>query len=340
LSLILDALNRSRQDQDPVPGLATQHVTPAETRSHRQILPWAALAVAVLFIAWLLIDRSGSESASLPVTSADPVVPATASGETTAVAELSRNVSDALSSVKTELKAKAAEEPRAVTGTEASNTSNTAVNPGSADQGVEPAYSAVPQEKAKVSSEESESVTASSEESSVQAQQAPAAGTPAAGSPAAGSPAAKNISNASKDVVADLYRQKPAAVPVTAKDEAPTIEEKAVKDASTEEEPIDIARMLELARSEMGAPDMVEHSAPMLAGLSQQVKDSIPTILYQQHDYSERGAKSSVTLNGKQLGQGASAAGVQVREILPNSVVLEYRGTVFRLRALNSWVNL
>jgi hypothetical protein len=48
-----------------------------------------------------------------------------------------------------------------------------------------------------------------------------------------------------------------------------------------------------------------------------------------------------VVLNGKELRPGGQpASGVKVVEILPDSVVLDYRGTEFRLRALNSWVNL
>jgi hypothetical protein len=47
-----------------------------------------------------------------------------------------------------------------------------------------------------------------------------------------------------------------------------------------------------------------------------------------------------VVINGKTLRTGASAAGVKVEEILPDSVVLEVKGNRFRLRALNSWVNL
>mgnify|MGYP003845772661 FL=1 len=50
---------------------------------------------------------------------------------------------------------------------------------------------------------------------------------------------------------------------------------------------------------------------------------------------------SSVTLNGKAVKLGGSPlAGLKVDEILPDSVILTYRGTQFRLRALNSWVNL
>ena len=47
-----------------------------------------------------------------------------------------------------------------------------------------------------------------------------------------------------------------------------------------------------------------------------------------------------MVINGKTLRAGASAGGIKVEEILPDSVVLEVKGTRFRLRALNSWVNL
>lgn len=79
----------------------------------------------------------------------------------------------------------------------------------------------------------------------------------------------------------------------------------------------------------------------MLVDLSQQVKDSIPTIHYQRHDYNGTPGQSTVVLNGKTLRAGGSPApGLRVEEILTDSVVLSYQGTQFRLRALNSWVNL
>ena len=62
--------------------------------------------------------------------------------------------------------------------------------------------------------------------------------------------------------------------------------------------------------------------------------------MYLRHDYSGDPARSSVHINGKTLRAGGSVGGVKVVEILPDSVVLEYKGSRFRLRALNSWVNL
>jgi len=80
---------------------------------------------------------------------------------------------------------------------------------------------------------------------------------------------------------------------------------------------------------------------PFLIDLSQQIKDSIPTVYYLRHDYSSDTARSSVVLNSKTLNVGGTpASGMKIEEILPDSVVLNYQGTQFRLRALNSWVNL
>ncbi len=75
--------------------------------------------------------------------------------------------------------------------------------------------------------------------------------------------------------------------------------------------------------------------------LSQQTKDDIPTLYYQRHDYSSDTNLSSIVLNGTTVKAGGSPLpGMKVEEILPDSVVLNYRGTQFRLRALNSWINL
>ena len=97
---------------------------------------------------------------------------------------------------------------------------------------------------------------------------------------------------------------------------------------------------MEKARAELADARLAESEVPFLSTLSQQTKDAIPTLMYQRHDYARDSASSSVVINGKTLRVGGSAAGVKVAEILPDSVVLEYQGKRFRLRALNSWVNL
>ena len=55
MSLILDALNRSRSDAAPVPGLGTQHVLESHGNDgRRQWLPWIGLGLALLIIAWIV----------------------------------------------------------------------------------------------------------------------------------------------------------------------------------------------------------------------------------------------------------------------------------------------
>ncbi|HKK22227.1 MAG TPA: general secretion pathway protein GspB [Pseudohaliea sp.] len=125
----------------------------------------------------------------------------------------------------------------------------------------------------------------------------------------------------------------PAAEPVA---DPPTA---AQPPESTREDRIDIEAVLARARDEMGKPELSEHPAPLLADLSQQQKDAIPTLMYLRHDYMKGGA-SSVLINGEPRRVGDRIGAVEVAEILPDSVVLRYRGTLFRLRALNSWVNL
>ena len=110
---------------------------------------------------------------------------------------------------------------------------------------------------------------------------------------------------------------------------------------ATVEQDLDIGKLVKQAEGELKNTQLAEHPAPFINSLSQQTKDSIPSIFYKRHEYSGRPGQSLVVLNGKELKAGGSpASGVKIKEILPDSVVLDYRGTQFRLRALNSWVNL
>lgn len=136
--------------------------------------------------------------------------------------------------------------------------------------------------------------------------------------------------------VAALYagtEEKAATVqtPVSAKNKNPSLTER----------PIDIEEVLARTEEAVKTARLREHSAPFLSSLSQQVKNDIPTMLYSAHDYSSKSGKSSVVINGKVLREGGTiASGVKLDEILSDSIVLSHRGTQFRLRALNSWVNL
>lgn len=106
-----------------------------------------------------------------------------------------------------------------------------------------------------------------------------------------------------------------------------------------EETPIDIEEVVRRAQRAIGEIPLIPHGTPLLESLSQQQKDRIPTVLYSVHDWASDGG-SSVVLNGQRLTVGQRHQGFAVTEILEDSVILSWGGVDFRLRALNSWVNL
>lgn len=146
-----------------------------------------------------------------------------------------------------------------------------------------------------------------------------------AGEGAEASPAQRDQSPESPDVEDST----PAATGVPAQGAQPEVEETA----------IDFEAVLRRAQQEFGQPTLVPHPAPLIDSLSQQKKNAIPTVLYTVHDYAGNG-EAAVVLNGRRLVAGDSSDGFRVVTILVDSVVLNYGGTEFRLRALNSWVNL
>ena len=282
MSLILDALNRSRDEVDPVPNLGTHH--PVEPLSERlpQYLPWLGLGVALVVILVLAVRLTGDAAVDEREANGAPV------------AALTQNIGSAATSVTNELKARA-EARQAATATSAANAETSSVAP------LEPTAARPAEIKTAV---ETEIVPVDTPD----------------------------------PVIAQLYRDKDklqAPVAVTpASNDSRNME-------AAEEEIIDIESVLERAQREIENANLIEHPAPFLTTLSQRAKDEIPTIYYQKHDYSSDVGVSSVTLNGKAVKLGGSPlAGLKVDEILPDSVILTYRGTQFRLRALNSWVNL
>ena len=103
--------------------------------------------------------------------------------------------------------------------------------------------------------------------------------------------------------------------------------------------PIDLVAAIERAAREVGEPSLVPHPTVLLENLSQQQKDQIPTIVYTEHVYAE-GAAPLVELNGQRLQPGQRTGAFTVEDILVDSVILRVNGVSFRLRALNTWVNL
>jgi len=103
--------------------------------------------------------------------------------------------------------------------------------------------------------------------------------------------------------------------------------------------PIDLVAAIERAAREVGESNLVPHPTVLLENLSQQQKDQIPTIVYTEHVYAE-GAAPAVELNGQRLRPGQRVGTMTVEDILVDSVILRVNGISFRLRALNTWVNL
>ena len=103
--------------------------------------------------------------------------------------------------------------------------------------------------------------------------------------------------------------------------------------------PIDLANVIQRAVVEMGEGALEPHPAVLLENLSQQFKNKLPTISYDSHDFSVD-LEPSVTLNGVVLREGEKVGLFEVRDILRDSVILRFDDTDFRLKALNTWLNL
>lgn len=104
---------------------------------------------------------------------------------------------------------------------------------------------------------------------------------------------------------------------------------------------LDVDRIARIAEAELEAPPYEESPVPLVMELSQSERDRIPTVFYSAHDWSSNAAQSVVTLNGQTRREGDRIKpGLTLETILESSIVLNYEGTQFRLRSLNSWVNL
>lgn len=110
-------------------------------------------------------------------------------------------------------------------------------------------------------------------------------------------------------------------------------------EGSDESTAVDFAEILAQAQKELGVKPLVESAEPLLETLSQQTKDQIPSLIYSEHNYSANG-RSEVVLNGQTLTERQRVGPFTVVEILPDSVILRWRETQFRVRARNSWINM
>ena len=131
-----------------------------------------------------------------------------------------------------------------------------------------------------------------------------------------------------------------SAAPQAVASATPASPQAAQASATRSETPVDLEQVLREVRRASANDSLSEHPVPVLESLSQQFRDRVPTLMYLRHDYAGDQGSSSVLINGESLRVGQRTRSVQVVEILPDSVILRFDGRDFRLRALNSWINL
>jgi len=293
VSLILEALNRSRREQQnvsPVPGVDSVHFEPEANRRSARWL-WLLAAAGLILLAGFLLGGlfNRAEGPAVRPTPEHAEVTSSTAAQSGGVPPTSVGMAPPISvePVGAEYAAARAVQPNAPT--------PVAVESSAAAPSLE--------------HEASADVSALYAGTSPAVQEAPVA-TP---------PASASDERAPKDAAAS-----PA-------DTGPSTET---------ESSVDIAALAAAAEQALEDVRLAEHPAPFLGELSQQRKDAIPTLMYLQHDYRQDGG-SSVTINGQQASAGQSVGrGIRVEAVLPDSVVLSQDGEQFRLRALNSWVNL
>jgi hypothetical protein len=134
-----------------------------------------------------------------------------------------------------------------------------------------------------------------------------------------------------REQVAELYQRRAAPV---ATDIAPA-------PGADKDQALPVDAIVAAVEQELVAPPLDENPIPLVQELPQGTKDQIPSIFFSSHSWSGKPSEKVVTMNGEIRREGdVVAQGVRLIEILPESVVLDFQGTRFRLRALNSWVNL
>lgn len=86
--------------------------------------------------------------------------------------------------------------------------------------------------------------------------------------------------------------------------------------------------------------DTANNDVGAIRDLPNTIQNQIPTIIYSKHNYKIKG-KSSVTLNKKSVKEGGRAGqGLRVEKILEDGVIIRYKNSRFKMRALASWINM
>ncbi len=316
MSMILDALKRSREDmpgRGGVPSVDAQHYMPdgGATLPLWVRLAGAAALLVIGGLVYLLLVQSGSSNpqpVAQPLREEDP--------SATAV-DMQRRVA-VQAPVAVSPKVKSGASPGVEMGTEATSASARGV------PGVAAKPNLVPASKASAVNTADPAIAALYQQAPSETASDATANARVASPSKAGS--SSKVASPSKSEAT-----KPSAMKPESPGEA--------NEAGVTEQVVDVADVLRRAQKELGEGGLIAHPVPLLDALSQQQKDKVPTVLYTGHDFNPSG-ESAVVLNGDRLTVGQRNKGFLVKEILVDSVILSWGGTDFRLRALNSWVNL
>ena len=153
-------------------------------------------------------------------------------------------------------------------------------------------------------------------------------------------PRADLMLNNQRQQIASLYQQFPLteSTEVESVASAPQNESGLIREPATSV--FDVEAIAMAARKQLAADLVAAHPAPLLVDLPVAVKDEIPTIFFRQHDWTAQANARSVNLNGEVYREGDQVApDLQLLEIHPDFILMDFRGNEFLLRALNSWVN-
>ena len=147
-----------------------------------------------------------------------------------------------------------------------------------------------------------------------------------------------------REEIANLYRQ---AIEDTPEQDPDDQESRGTASAEVMETPTTTERPAASAALDAASAEASDDSRPSaLSGLpqihtlSQSMQRNIPSINYQEHHY-QPGGGSWVRLNRerKQVGDPITPD-LRIESIDREGLVLNYRGRSFRLKALNSWINM
>lgn len=150
--------------------------------------------------------------------------------------------------------------------------------------------------------------------------------------PAPPQPSVANADPAPKtdENVADLYQQ---STQVPASNAAITIAPPQPAQATVEQAPV--------SPENIASPTSITQfkNLPELHALPNNILDKVPTLTYSEHNYN--GSNSSVKINGTiHHVNDQIANGIVIDQILEDGMVLHIDNYSFKMRAMNSWINM